>query len=74
MNEWITCDAEVLGGKPCVRGTRLSVEFLLELVAGGASPKEILAAYPQLSQEALAAAFRYAAEAVKNEVVWDIPA
>jgi uncharacterized protein (DUF433 family) len=74
MTDWITSTPEVLGGKPCVRGTRLSVEFLLELVAGGASPKDILAAYPQLSEEALAAAFRYAAESMKNEVVWDIPA
>jgi uncharacterized protein (DUF433 family) len=74
MTDWIKSDPEVLGGKPCVRGTRLSVEFLLELVAGGASPKDILAAYPQLSQEGLGAAFRYAAESMKNEVVWDIPA
>jgi len=74
MTDWIVCDPNVLGGKPCVRGTRLSIEFLLELVAGGASQKDILAAYPQLSAEALAAAFRYAAESMKNEVVWDIPA
>jgi len=74
MSNWIVCTPEILGGKPCVRGTRLSVEFLLELVAGGASLADILAAYPQLTPEALAAAFHYAAEAMRNEVVWDIPA
>lgn len=52
---WIVTDPDILVGKPCVRGTRLSVEFLLELSAGGASQAEILASYPQLSAEALAA-------------------
>ncbi len=72
MSNWITCNPDVLGGKPCIRETRISVEFLLELVAEGASPKDILAAYPQLSEEALSAAFRYAADSMKNEVVWDV--
>lgn len=71
MSNWIVNNPEVLGGKPCIRGTRISVEFLLELVADGASPKDILAAYPQLSEEALKAAFRYAADSMQNEVVWD---
>ena len=71
MTNWITSTPDVLGGKPCIRGTRISVEFLLELVAEGASPKDILAAYPQLSEEALGAAFRFAADSMKNDVVWD---
>ena len=41
-------------------------------MAEGASPKDILAAYPQVSEEALKAAFHYAADAMKNEVVWDV--
>ncbi|MCA9557565.1 MAG: DUF433 domain-containing protein, partial [Myxococcales bacterium] len=35
MNDWISVDPEILGGKPCVRGTRISVEFILELMASG---------------------------------------
>jgi len=53
----IVADPQVLGGKLCVRGTRLSVEFLLELAASGATRDQILAEYPQLTAEGLAAAF-----------------
>jgi uncharacterized protein (DUF433 family) len=70
--DWIMVDAEVLGGKPTIRGTRISVEFVLELMAGGASQGDILKAYPHLPAEGLAAAVEYAARALKNEVVWDV--
>ena len=75
-SEWIVTNPGVLAGKPCVNGTRLSVAFILELVASGASRDDILKAYPLLPQEGLEAALRYAAEALNNEVVWDakIPA
>jgi hypothetical protein len=45
--ELIVADLKILGGKPCVRGTRLSVELLLELAASGATQEQILAQYPQ---------------------------
>ena len=70
--ELITSDPEILGGKPCVRGTRLSVEFLLELAASGATQEQILARYPQLSPEGLAAAFQYAADVLKGERTWEL--
>lgn len=70
--ELIISTREILGGKPCVRGTRLSVEFLLELVAGGATQDQILTQYPQLTPEGLAAAFRYAADVLKGEHVWEL--
>ena len=72
MNEWIVSDPEVLGGKPCIKGTRLSVEFVLELFASNASREQVLAAYPQIKPEALQAAIEYAAKSLKNEVIWDI--
>jgi uncharacterized protein (DUF433 family) len=53
--ELIVADPKILGGKPCVRGTRLSVEFLLELAASGATQEQILAQYPQLTRDSLAA-------------------
>jgi uncharacterized protein (DUF433 family) len=43
----IVSDPQILGGKRCVRGTRLTVEFLLELAASGATQEQILAQYPQ---------------------------
>jgi uncharacterized protein (DUF433 family) len=70
--DWIVSDPEILGGKPCVKGTRLSVEFLLELTASGATQGDILAAYPQLAAEGLAATFLYAAHALKHEQTIDV--
>jgi uncharacterized protein (DUF433 family) len=71
-DDLIFADPRILDGKPCVRGTRLSVEFLLELVASGATSEQILAQYPQLTSESLAAAFRYAANALRGERTWDL--
>jgi len=69
----IVADPRILDGRPCVRGTRLSVDFLLELAASGAAPEQILGQYPQLTPEGLAAAFRYAARALRGERTWDLP-
>jgi uncharacterized protein (DUF433 family) len=68
----IVSDPKVLGGKPCVRGTRLSVEFLLELAASGGTQAQILGQYPQLTPDGLAAAFRYAADVLKGEHTWEL--
>lgn len=58
-SHWIESSPDVLGGKARIRGTRISVELLLELLAGGASRKEILEAYPQVTAEGLSAALRH---------------
>ena len=71
MFQQIAYDPAVLGGKPHIRGTRLSVEFILELFASGATRDEILKTYPQLTPEAVEEALRYAAGAVKNEILID---
>ena len=68
----IVSDPQILDGKPCVRGTRLSVEFLLELAASGATQEQILAQYPQVAPDGLAAAFRYAADVLKGEHTWEL--
>jgi len=68
----IVSDPQVLGGKPRVEGTRLTVEFLLELAASGATHEQILAQYPQLTREGVAAAFRYAAVVLQGERTWDL--
>ncbi len=72
MDHWITTDPEVLGGKPCIRGTRISVEFMLELLAGGATREQILEGYPQVTPEGLAEALRFAARSMRSEVVWNV--
>jgi uncharacterized protein (DUF433 family) len=48
---WIVADAEHLGGKPRVAGTRISIEFLLECVAAGMTIPEIVEEYPTLTEE-----------------------
>jgi uncharacterized protein (DUF433 family) len=65
----IVANPEILGGKPCIRGTRLSVEFLLELFAEGAGRADVLAAYPHLREEDVEQALRYAARFLENEIV-----
>ena len=71
MTREIVSDPAVLGGKPCVRGTRLSVEPVLEMLASGASREDLLDAYPQMTVDGLNAALAYAARAMKSEVVWE---
>ena len=69
MFERIQSNPNVLGGKPCIKGTRISVEFILELVASGASRDDILHAYPHLAAEDVEEALRYASHFLENEVV-----
>ncbi len=59
--ERIVTNPEILGGKPIIRGTRLSVEFILELLASGMTKEEILADYPHITKEDLYAVLEYAA-------------
>jgi uncharacterized protein (DUF433 family) len=68
----ISYDPEVLSGKPHIAGTRLSIEFILELFASGATRDEVLKTYLQLSPEAIEEALKYAAQSVKNEVLLDV--
>ena len=68
----IAYDNDILSGKPHIAGTRLSIEFILELFASGATKAEVLKAYPQLTAEAIEEALRYAAQSVKNEVLLDV--
>ena len=60
----ITVDHRVMGGVPCVRGTRIPVATVLGMIADGMTPGDILGDYPQLTQEDIHDALRYAAAAV----------
>jgi uncharacterized protein (DUF433 family) len=59
--ERITFDSDVKGGRACIRGMRISVSLILNLIANGMSHDEILEAYPYLEREDLQAALNYAA-------------
>lgn len=66
----IDVDPEICGGRPRIRGTRVRVSDVLELLASGAQQSEILADYPYLQQEDIAAALQYAARSVTHRVIW----
>ena len=62
----ITVDQNKLGGVPCIRGLRIPVATVVDMVADGMTEKEILEAYPDLEKEDIREALRYAAEAVRE--------
>ena len=69
---YIESNPALLGGKPCVRGTRLSVELVLELLSNGRTESELLAEYPQLSIEAIRACSAYASHVVAAGTIVDL--
>ena len=62
----IVLDPKVMVGKPVIRGTRLTVDFILNLLAHGATEKEILEEYKGLTEEDIRACFRFATKALKD--------
>jgi uncharacterized protein (DUF433 family) len=66
----IVSDREVMGGKPVVAGTRITVEHILEKLAAGQTLEQLLDAHPRLTREAVQAALAFAAEALKADVVY----
>ena len=70
----IEVNPKILVGKPVIKGTRLAVEFILELLAERWPHEQILKSYPQLTQDDIWAVLAYAAEAIKQEKVYPVPA
>jgi uncharacterized protein (DUF433 family) len=62
----ISIDHQVMGGVPCIAGTRIPVATVVSLVAEGSTEHEVVAAYPQLTVDDVRDALRYAAEAVRE--------
>jgi uncharacterized protein (DUF433 family) len=67
----ITLNQEILAGKPIIRGMRISVAMILELLAKGAAMQEILEDYPELEMADIHAALLYAYHLVENEEVFE---
>ncbi len=68
----ISIDPNVCFGKPCIRGTRIWVSLILDLLASGTSMEELMEEYPQLTSEDIRAAIAYGAEMARERYV-DIP-
>ncbi len=68
----IVANPGILGGKPIVEGTRLSVEHILGLLASDITHEEIIANYPDLTEESIRAVLAYAAKTLRNEIFIDV--
>lgn len=69
MLERITIDPEICHGKPCIKGTRIAVFVILDLLAANLSVEEIIEAYPDLTIEDIKAAIEYAALITREKTV-----
>ncbi len=67
--ERISVDPNICFGKPCIRGTRIWVSLILDFLANGMTVAEILAEYPQLTEEDVRAAIAYGAEMSRSRYV-----
>ena len=68
MFERITFDSEIMGGKACVRGMRVTVSLVLSLIANGMSDQDIIEAYPYLELEDIQACLNYAAFLAEEQI------
>ena len=71
-NQLIQSHPEIMMGKPVITGTRITVELILEKLASGETPEQLVAAYPRLTEQAIAAALEFAAQALRADVVYPI--
>lgn len=70
--ELVVSNPKVMLGKPVIRGTRITVELILEKLAAGETEAQILAAHPRLSQASIHAALAFAAQALRSDVVYPV--
>jgi uncharacterized protein (DUF433 family) len=65
----ITADPKIMLGKPCIKGTRITVELILRKLGAGRSFAEIVEAYPHLSDDDIRAALAFAADYMQHETI-----
>lgn len=71
---YITSNKEILLGKPVIKGTRVSVELILELLSLGWSEAQILESYPNLTNEFIRAVYLYLKDCIQHELYFPLPA
>lgn len=74
MNEFIECNPNVMMGKPVIRGTRITVEHVLEKLGAGESVEQLLVAHPRLTRQAILAAIEFGAQALRADIVYPLSA
>ncbi len=70
--KYIEVNPRVMMGKPVIKGTRLTVELILESLSAGESTDNLLTSYPRLTKEAISAALAFAADALKGEKTYPV--
>ncbi len=68
----IISDPQVMMGKPVVAGTRITVERILDRLAAGETPGQIVEAYPRLTEDGIRAAIAYAADVLRGDVIYPV--
>lgn len=68
--QYIHADSKVLTGKPVIRGTRISVELILDKLASGETVDQILESHPHITRKQIAACLAYAADTIRNETTY----
>ena len=68
----IVSDPKIMMGKPTIAGTRITVEFILESLAAGETPEQLLEGHLRLKREDIQAALAFAAEALKADVIYPV--
>lgn len=71
-NQLISSHPDIMMGKPVIDGTRITVESILEKMAGGETPEQILASHPRLTAPTIYAAMNFAAQVLRADVVYPV--
>lgn len=66
----IQSDPEIMMGKPVIAGTRITVESILDKLAAGETPEQVLDAHPRLTREEIEAALEYAADVLRSDIIY----
>ncbi len=69
---WITLNKEVMMGKPCIKGTRITVELILQRLSEGETIEGLIEGYPHITKEGILACIDYARAIMKNEKVVEL--
>lgn len=72
IHSYIEVNPRIMMGKPVIKGTRLTVEMILESLSAGESFDNLLVSYPRLTKEAILAALAFAADALKGEKTYPV--
>ncbi|GAA0540399.1 DUF433 domain-containing protein [Chitinophaga japonensis] len=72
IQQYIAIDPDIMMGKPVIKGTRITVELILEKLSAGETIEDILIAYPHITREAVFAALAFAAQSLRADTIYPI--